>query len=682
MTTAMLADGTQLEFPDGTSQDVISKVVKQHISGTAPHQEEPQRSFGNNLLHQAGLTVRDAIEGTASTAGLVSDPMGYLINKVTGLPTNQPMSVTGQHIADNMGLPTPDNGLERGVNETAKLLVGTGGMVKGAGMAAGNAVSPVAKASLQAIAARPDLQATSTIGSGLGGSYAKENGAGAGGQFVASLAGGLAAPLAQTGIKSAADVIKNFLSSKQADAQVLEVVKNAGVNLDGVTQQVKLSIINDVKSAVKTGDNLDADAIRRLADYRTVGAVPMRSSLTLNPADITNDRNLAKLSANSRDPQAQQLANLQRNNDVQLVGKLNELGANTAVSSRDASQQVIDTLGVKDKAAKGLIDSLYTKARATDGRSAMLDPHAFTNRANDLLDEAMLGGKVPASVVSNLNKIATGQTPLTVDVAEQYKTAIAGLQRASNDPAEKLALGKIRQALEETPLLDGQGQQAIDAFNKARSAHKAYMGMVDKIPALQAVRDGVEPDKFMQTFILGNSTKSSVSDVAALRDSLKNNPDAVKSIRDQMLAYIKNQALGGKADEVANFSPSNFDKALNNIGDMKLGLFMDDKDIAMLKTIGRVGSYEKFQPTGSAVNNSNSAAAVASIIDKIASNPIVRKIPLAGSYAANTAQDILAKNALNVKSSIATKVAKPMPKVLPLGALLYGSSASADPPSN
>jgi hypothetical protein len=674
MTTAMLADGTQLEFPDGTSQDVISKVVKQHVSGTAQHQEAPQRSFGNNLLHQAGLTARDIIEGGASALGIASDPMGFIINKATGLPTNQPLSVTGQHISDAIGLPTPDNALERGVNDTAKLLVGTGGMVAGAGKLAGQVASPVAKASLQAISARPDLQATSTIGSGLGGSYAKENGYGAGGQFAASLAGGIAAPLAQGGISLAANVIKGFLKSKVDDAQVLQAIQKAGVDLGGVSQSVQKSIINDVKVAVQTGNNLDADAIRRLADYRTVGATPMRSSLTLNPADITNDRNLAKLSANSRDPVAQSLANNQRNNDLQLVSKLNDLGANTSMLPHEASQSIIDTLGIKDAAAKKSIDTLYTQARATDGRSAMLDPHAFTNRANDLLDEAMLGGKVPASVVSNLNKIATGQTPLTVDVAEQYKTAIAGLQRASNDPAERLALGKVRQALDETPLIDGQGQVAIDAFNKARGAMKSYMGMVDKIPALQAVRDGVEPDKFMHTFILGNGSKSNVSDVAALKDSLQNNPEAIKTIRSQMLAYLKGQALGGKADEVANFSPSNFNKALANIGDMKLGMFMNEDDLAMLKTIGRVGSYEKFQPTGSAVNNSNSAAAVALILDKIASNPVVRKIPLAGGFVANTAQDMMAKNALNVKGAISNKSVTPSAKVIPLGALLYGSS--------
>jgi hypothetical protein len=650
---------------------------------TAKQDNKPNRSFINELGHQAGLTGRDIIEGAAGTAGIFSDPLGYVINKATGLPTNQPMSVTGEHIANSLGLPKPENATERVVNDTAKLLVGTGGFVKGASTLANKVASPVAQKSLQMIASRPDLQAGSAIGSGVAGGTAKEGGANPTTQFLSSLAGGLSIPIAQNTIQnvvnSSREAISNFVNSKNLDNGIIEIIKKSGINLDNASNSVKQSIVKDVKETLNSGKELNSDALRRLVDYRTVGATPMRSNLTLNPAEVTSDRNLAKLSANSRDPVSQQLANNQRNNDLQLVSKLNELGANTADDAVTAGKQVIEALGVKDANAKNSIGKLYSQARETSGRSAQLDPSHFTQTANNLLDDALLGGKLPSDVRNVMNSMAQGKTPLTVDVAEQYKTSIAALQRASNDPAERLALGKVRQALEETPLLDGQGQQAIDAFNKARSAHKQYMQLVEKNPALQAVRDGIEPDKFVNTFILSGGNKSNISDVAALKDSLKNNPEATQAIRNQILLHLKEKALGGKADEVANFSPSNFNSAMSKIGDMKLSMFLNKEDINMLKTIGRVGSYEKFQPTGSAVNNSNTASAVASIIDRIVNSPIMRKIPIAGEYVANTAQDMKAKQVMNATKAIALPSKKEaIPSQVMLAPALYGSSNSTE----
>lgn len=655
---------------------------------TATEQQPPKdRGVGEELIRQAGLTARDVIEGGASTLGLVSDPMGVVLNKITGLNTNQRLADTGSHIADAIGLPIPENASERVINDTAKLLVGTGGMVKGASSLASKVASPIAKASLNLIGSNAGMQAASSIGSGVAGGVAKENDAGFAGQLLASLAGGVATPLAAQGAKSIAGSIGNMVNNRinpnALNAQAIQSMKESGITLDQLPANIQQSITDDVKNALKNGDNLSTDAMRRLVDYRTVGATPMRSSLTLNPADITRDRNLAKLSANSRDPAAQELSNLQRNNDLKLMDNLNNLGAETADDAITTGNKVIQALNIKDESSKKVIDAFYKQARATDGRSAILDPHAFTNRANDLLDEAMLGGKVPSDVVKNLNLIASGKTPLTVDVAEQYKTAIAGLQRSSTDPAERLALGKIRQALEETPLLDGQGQKAIDAFNLARNAHKNYMKIVDRTPALQAIRDGVEPDKFVQTYILGNGNKSNIADVKALKDALKGNDEAITSIRGQIVSHLKSKALNGKTDDVANFSPNSFDKALKDIGFYKLDMFFSKEDINMLKTIGRVGSYEKFQPTGSAVNNSNTAAAAfTAMLDRLASSPLIRKIPLASSLIANPAQDVQlafgARNALNTSKALVTKPVKQLTNKVPIGALLYQGDSSGE----
>ena len=97
-------------------------------------------------------------------------------------------------------------------------------------------------------------------------------------------------------------------------------------------------------------------------------------------------------------------------------------------------------------------------------------------------------------------------------------------------------------------------------------------------------------------------------DVAMLKKSLKGNKDATEAIKGQIIAHLKNKDLSGNADEVANFSPSGFNTALKSIGDRKLKLFFNDSELEQLNRIGRVASYENFQPKGSAVNNSNTAS--------------------------------------------------------------------------
>jgi len=393
---------------------------------------------------------------------------------------------------------------------------------------------------------------------------------------------------------------------------------------------IQQSIRNDVQQALRINETLSPDAVRRLADYRLTGATPTVGSLTLDPATVTQQKNLSKLGINSKDPAAQQLGRTENENNATLIQGLNGLGANTTETAIQGGRRVMNSLGQRNERAQSLIDARYQAARDTNGRSANLDPSHFTNRANNLLDDALLGGKLPTDVRNLLNKAATGDMPLTVDVAEQLKTRIGDLQRASSDAAERKALGLVRSALDDTPLQPGQqlGQESIDAFNKARRLNRAWMGIVERTPALQAVRDGMEPDKFVQQFIVGNGGTANVADLASLSRSVRSDPQAVNAIRQQITASLKSKALNGSADEVGNFSQSAYNKALAQIGDEKLAMFFTPEQINQMKAIGRVASYEQFQPKGSAVNNSNTAGtAMANVLDRIAGSSILSKIP-------------------------------------------------------
>lgn len=596
----------------------------------------------DSIPRQLGLTARYVAEGLSDTAGIFSDPLSAVINKATGSEL-MPLGQATRSLLDKAGLPSPKTAQERVVGDASRLLSGTGGLLKTSVAIPSKAVSM--------FAANPSAQAASSAGAGYAGGVARENGGGAGSQIGASIVGGLLAPTALSAVNKIATTGRNAVNNINSAAtanRVNTLLTKAGIDDSTLGSQALQSIRKDVATALSNSDDISVDALRRLSDYRAVGAQPMRSNLTLNPADITKDRNLAKLGANSTDAKAQQLAMMQNKNNKVLIDNLNDLGANTADDAYSAGQKLISALEGADDSARASISSLYEKARNTSGRSAQLDPYKFTQRANDLLDESLLGGKLPSDVRNLLNRAAKGEMPLTVDTAEQFKTRIGDLQRATMDRAERKALSLVRQALDETPVADELGEQSIKAFNQARQMNRDYMGIVEKTPALKAVRDGVEPDKFVKQFILSNGSKSNVSDVAQLRQSLGNNPEAIGAVRGQILSHLKGKALSGASDEAGNFSPSAFNRALNDIGDRKLGVFFQPDEIEQLKRVGRVATYEKFQPTGSAVNNSNTAGAVVSnALDFIGSY-----VPLGDALVRKPIGNI--SNALDVRGSLNT----------------------------
>lgn len=670
--TLTFEDGSTHQYqnaPDDITPDAVMSRASQEFNGKRivnidggrnaeqPASEQPQAPLLNRLGRQAGLTARAGIEGAADIAGLFADPVAASLSAV-GVPNQMRTSDLGRSFSDAIGLPSASNPTERIVQDASKLLGGTGGFIKGAQMGAKVGPQAVRKVS-EFIAQRPGIQAASAIGAGFGGGGVRELGGGPVEQLFGAVAGSVAVPMIANTVQSG---VRNIAGMMAPAASADDVIAQSGIVLEDIPANVRDTLRADVQKAMQEGGDLSGDAIRRLADYRAVGATPMRSNLTLSPADVTREQNLMKLSANSQDPAVQALANNRNQNNAVILQQLNDAGAGQADDAVVAGRNIIGALDARDKAAKSTIDKLYTQARNTEGRSALLDNTAFTNNANDLLDEKLLGGKLPSDVRNLLNKVAQGEMPLTVDVAEQFKTRIGALQRASRDGAEQMALSQVRQALDEAPLMQGQGQAAINAFNKARRANRAYMQVVESTPALKAVRDGIEPDKFVDKFVTGSS--ANIRDLENLRRAVKKSPEALDAVKSQMMDYLKNQATGGAADEVAKVSQANFNKALKKIGDGKLSIFFTKDEIQNLKTLGRVASYEQFQPSGSAVNNSNTAAAGFSyLLERIGDNALIRKIPLGAEIVGNPAKSIAgavgARNAMNVTKALS----KPRPKL-------------------
>jgi len=632
----------------------------------------PSKPFGQQLNdsiadvpRQIGLTARHGLEGVGDVFDtFVGNPVRTLTSPIWG---NKPTARTGAALADLARLPQPRTATERIVGDATRMVAGGAGTL-GAAAKGAQRLTGIAQRVASTLAANPVQQLASAGAAGAAGGYTRETGGNDGAQLAASLAAGVATPFAvnkTAGLASRLNRRALPQDPQQINITINNAIEQSGLKLHELPPRVAQSIRDDVAKAFRTTDQVSPDAVRRLADYRLTNLTPTAAGLTLDPAVVTQQKNLAKLGMNSKDSTAQFLGQTENRNNQLLKNGLNDLGAGAADDAYAGGERVIGALERRNERATDVIGRLYDRARDSNGRSAALDPHAFTQRAGNLLHEANVESFLVPDIRNKLNGFADGSIPLTVEIAEQFKTNIGRLQRSSADGNVRFALGAVRQALDETPLLaqrapaaavggnqlatpggltSGQpgqelGQSAINAFNKARRVNRMWMQTVERTPALQAVRDGVEPDKFVQQFIVGAGKDASFSGVAQLKHSIKANPVAMQSVRDQILGHLKSKALGGMPDETGNFGSAAYVKALEAIGERKLRLFFQPSEIQKMQALGRVARYEQFQPAGAAVNNPNTAGAIGGLFERYLGNIPVAG-PLARQYLAEPVQNI------------------------------------------
>lgn len=664
-----------------------------------PVDHDPFKAAGKSLNRglsdiprQLGLTARYALEGPAQAAQIFTEPVAGLM-RMAGIET-KPLGQIASGLADTVGLPKPETAQERVVGDATRLLAGTGGTL---GAAQGLAKLPGMVGTVGAgMAANPTAQLTSATGAGVMGGLSREGGGNEMQQAGAALIGGFAGGLVPGAAGSAVNAGKrllNRLTPQQMDVQISQVLQRAGMDYSQVPERARQSLRTQMQDALRAGQELDPAAVRRLAEFQTIGATPTRGMVTQDPVRITQEMNLAKMGANSADGGLQGLARVQNQNNTRLIDVMNESGANRGDPFR-AGQQTIGAIQGRDADMASRVSGLYQQARDTSGRSAQLDGAAFTRTANQALDEGLLGGALPKDVADHLNRIARGEVPFDVNYAEQLKTRIAALQRATSDGSARMALGAVRRALDETPLMSAPtvnpgnlpavpgtvppspmqlGQESINAFNEARNAARQRFGWQESARPIEAALNGAQPDKFVENFVI----RGSVADASAVA---RNAP--TEEVKNAILAHLKEKSLGGAADEVGKFSQSAYNKALNQIGDRKLSLFFSPEELNQLRTVGRVASYMQNQPVGSAVNNSNSGALLLGKgIDVLNQIPVLG--PLAGPALQNINVSLQQRAAQNVLPGLlAAQPRPPMTSGLLAPAAAFSGGLLAPPVTN
>ncbi|MFY3305230.1 lytic transglycosylase domain-containing protein [Achromobacter xylosoxidans] len=200
--------GVQAAAPDTSEERGPDGVLRVNMAQQDPATASavPDDDTGGGLLdgigspsewgRQLGLTARAAVSGVAGLPQAAFNGVTSGINAAFG--TDIPPADIGDTL-DAIGLPKPQNSVERVAQDVAGALSGTGGSVA-LGRAMGNAAAPLAQRVGNVLAAAPKAQAASAAAGSAAGGITREEGGSGGQQLAAALIAGLGpAALTATG---------------------------------------------------------------------------------------------------------------------------------------------------------------------------------------------------------------------------------------------------------------------------------------------------------------------------------------------------------------------------------------------------------------------------------------------------------------------------------------------------
>lgn len=622
-----------------SDDDLLAALSSRGRAPGAPAQQSSNPPLLDSVGRQLGLTARAAGHGIADAVGLVANPVNATINTIGRAighdPQLQDVDTLIKRGVDAI-TPAPANSTEQTVGDIASAVANPVNALGGPIMAGSRGVASAALRGAVAGGATAGMQplhSNDTVGTELGRIGAGAIGGAAGGAAGAAAGGAVDALVnganrVVTAIKAATPGVQRT-ANMSADELLVNVARQEGIDLASIPESIRNGLRNQVSEALASNKTTDAAALLRRAEGEAVLGPDAGLTLgqaTRDPMQFAQERNMRGIQG-AGEPLTQRFADQNR----ALIGALNERGAAGAPGEFNAGQSTIDALAARDAAAQGNVSALYQRARDLNGGDIPLNGARFAEQANTTLDQDLAHAHLPDWARTTMNQISSGDLPLTVGVGEQFKTQLSRAIRSSTDGNERHALGVVRNALESAEPVQGStqfggnqvvpfgaplppsnaGEQAVQAFGQARAAAAERFGTIDSNPALRAVVNGdAVPDNFFKRYVVNGN----VGDVNSL---LRLVPDQGNQLRAQMADYLKSKALNGASDEIGTFSQAGFNKALNSLGDAKLRAIFGEDVAAQLRQIGRVAANIQAQPAGSAVNNSNTGAAVMNLLSQM-----------------------------------------------------------------
>lgn len=315
---------------------------------------------------------------------------------------------------------------------------------------------------------------------------------------IGAVAGGVLTPAVSKVAERVVRGVQSASGSRAApdiDVAMNNLFARQGINPADLNDSIRNSVRSQIDEAFRTRTRIDPAAIIRRAEFEAVGlsgdAAPTLGQVTRDPMQFAKEKNLSGINMDGQN----ELSARFQNQNQRLAGVFDRAGATSATDRGTAGDTLINALRQADEPVKQGVDDLYTAARnMSNGRVADLDRAAFSDAANTALDDGMLNAFVPSNVRGLLNDITAGKGPFNVESAVQIDSLLSKAQRQadrSGDSAGAFAIGKIRTALHDAPLV-GSGPGAA----AARSADDA--GMSAAANAARTVDEGISDVPFRE----------------------------------------------------------------------------------------------------------------------------------------------------------------------------------------
>ncbi|SST98990.1 Uncharacterised protein [Acinetobacter baumannii] len=457
------------------------------------------------------------------------------------------------------------------------------------------------------------------VGAAIGGAGFAENGkqrlenAALGG--IGGAAGAALGEKVGQGVSKAVNAVRNTgpqaaqRTAQAIDKSLDDALRQQGMSLGELSDDVANGLRKEAADALKSGKNLNPEAVARKAVLDQVGIKGTKAQVSGNAQQWQKEAELAKLQ-NVGAPLREKFID----DNKQLASLLDSANASTGGKASDqygAMQNALSSVNSQLDQNKQFINAAYEAARKAPGNDVVLDGRGFANDAVTALENNYAASSLPPSVQKIINEVADNPEKFTLGKSEElvkilnreYKSSLQMGQPTS----ATYSIGLVRDALngrqaEAMQGLLSSGNDAAKAYQFARQANQFNASQIEGMPLLQDARKGVEPDKLFNQHILNGN----VNELARTVDLLKNvNPQAVSDIKQQVLEFIANKAI----KQNGQFSPAGMKRALDGIGDRRLSTLFEPDELKNIKNIAKAGEYLVMQPNHSYVNNSNTASA-------------------------------------------------------------------------
>lgn len=668
-----LPDGTVIQnVPDGTTKAQL--VAKLKGNGMAVPAEwldiKPEATERQQYLASAPVRLakgmKDPIDGTAQLLQrALPDSWVKAINKAADAIGGE-----GTFAGDVLGIKgatpqqlTQDIKNSEAEYQAARQATGQDGV--DAIRLAGNVVSPVNAAVgrvlpakvLPAVGDSVKTLALKGAGAGavgaatqpvIGDDYAKEK---TGQVFVGALGGAALTPVISKAGESIARYVQQRLSSgaipktpEGIEQEIRASFARDNIDVGQIPRGVLERLKQDATEALRSGRQIDAATLLRTQDFQSVGVRPTLGQITRDPGQYTKELNLRGVQG-----AGEGIQNRLAEQQAAIAARLRQ-GAATETPF-DAGQSLISQLQGKDQQLRQGVRQAYDAFKASTGKDLDVPTGGLaTDYANTLRDFA---DNIPAAVRSRFESLGlmggTQRKVLTIDDAENLIKTINKNYDPKNLPQAR-ALDELRRSVENaiSSVGDDAGAEAAVLAGGARKAAADRFSKIAESPAFKAAINGAEPDDFVNKYVINGK----VNDLNRLAELV--GPDGQNIMRGQLRAYLEKKAMGTNMAGDGAASQASFNRTLDSIGRNKLTALLGQEETNQLYTLGRVMAYIQQRPAGSAVNESNTASAIANILTKVGGT--IKGAPYINDFVVRPVQSFRDRSA--AEAALAAKLPK------------------------